>query len=424
MAAAFMALADIAVVNLNLPQMQATFGVELEELAWVSTAYMMANVIAMPMTGWLQKRIGLRLAFLASLVVFTGASALCGVAWSFEALVAFRILQGIGGGGLLPLSQAVLGARYPENKFALAGALFGVGALLGPVVGPFLGAEVLEIAAWPWIFWINVPIGIVAIFVTAHTMREGDFERTKTRCRAPIVDLRVFKSSRLAIATGYNFILGAWMLTGGFLNIVYFSTVLALPPLRIGELLLVGNLGDFIVIPLSAWLLERVSTAPLIVAGVLLISAGFWMNAILGLDATFWDLVVPQLVRSAGASFLYVPVTLAAFDRLSVDDRDGAMGSFNLVRELGGSMAIALAAHLVVERDVVHATALAAIASPRSVLAVRGGPSVAERLVGLASFDDVFALGAVVILFSLPLVFWLRTPAAHVPSTPGPLTSP
>lgn len=471
MAAAFMALADIAIVNLNLPQMQAAFSVEIDQLTWISTAYMVANVIAMPMTGWLQKRIGLRLSFLLSTVTFTVASALCGFAWSFETLVLFRIVQGLGGGGLLPLSQAVLGARYPQEKFELAGALFGVGALLGPVVGPFLGAEVLEHADWPWMFWINVPIGIVSAIVAVQTMKENRFDPRPApfdargaallafslgglqfvleegnrrdwfessaiviatvlviaafvglafhlrSAAAPIIDLRVFRSPRLAAATFYNFVLGSWMLTGGFLNALYFATVHDLPPLRIGELLLVGNIGDFVVIPLSAWFLKKLSAPPLIALGVLLIAAGFWMNAILGLDATFWDLVVPQLVRSAGASFLYVPVTIAAFDRLSEDERESAVGLFNLVRELGGSIAIALCAHLLIERSAVHADALGSITNRRLVHVQ--DLRVGRHLVELGGFADLFAGAAVLILLSLPLVLLFRAGRSRSRSLPS-----
>jgi DHA2 family multidrug resistance protein len=460
MAAAFMALADISIVNVNLPQMQASFGVEIDQLGWITTAYMIANVVAMPMTGWLQKRIGLRASFALSLVTFTAGSALCGAAWSFEALIAFRVIQGLGGGGLLPLSQGILLARYPVEKFELAGALFGIGAMLGPVIGPFFGAELLEVVSWPWIFWINVPIGVVATIAAIRTIDEPAFEPTRrpfdTRgavllatglatmqfvleegnrrdwfesltvlagtvvsvasfiglafhlwtCPSPIVDVRVFRSGRLAAATAYNFALGAWMIAGGFLNALYFSNVLGLPPLRIGELLLVGNLSDFVVIPLSAWLLKKVSAPPLIVAGVLFIGLGFWMNAELGLDASFWDLVVPQLVRSGGASLLYVPVTIVAFDRLTDDDRESAVGLFNLTRELGGSIAVALFAHLLIQRTTIHGEALAAVTSADAVQVDQLW--LARRLVARAAFADVYVAGAVGVLAFLPLVVWLR----------------
>jgi DHA2 family multidrug resistance protein len=459
MAAAFMALADISIVNVNLPQMQASFGVEVDQLGWISTAYMIANVVAMPMTGWLQKRLGLRTSFVLSLVTFTAGSALCGSAWSFEALIAFRVIQGLGGGGLLPLSQGILLARYPVEKFELAGALFGIGAMLGPVIGPFFGAELLEVVAWPWIFWINVPIGTVATIAAFRTIDEKGFAPSRrpfdargalllatalasmqfvleegnrrdwfesiivivatlvsvgsfvglgfhlSRAKTPIVDVSVFRSARLAAATAYNFALGAWMIAGGFLNALYFSNVLGLPPLRIGELLLVGNLSDFVVIPLSAWLLKKIGGAPLIVAGVLLISAGFWMNALLGLDASFWDLVVPQLVRSGGASLLYVPVTIVAFDRLSDDDRESAVGLFNLTRELGGSIAVALSAHLLIQRTAIHTEALASVAN-RAVLHL-DQLWIARRLVARDAFADVFTAGAVLVLGFVPLVLWL-----------------
>jgi DHA2 family multidrug resistance protein len=471
MAAAFMALADISIVNVNLPQMQVAFSVEIDQLGWVSTAYMIANVVAMPMTGWLQRRLGFRASFLLSLLTFTVGSALCGGAWSFESLVLFRALQGLGGGGLLPLAQSILMARYPEEKMELAGAFFGVGAMLGPVVGPFFGAELLEVLSWPWVFWINVPIGVGAAIATYLTLEEPGFlpdprpfdavgalllalglstmqfvlEEGNRRdwfedtwvtfaaivgivslgalvfhaltTKAPIVDLRVFRSGRLVAASSYNLVLGAWMIGGGFLNALYFSNVLGLPPLRIGELLLVGNLSDFIVIPASAWLFKRLTAPPLVLAGLLLIGLGFWMNALLGLDAGFWDLVVPQLVRSAGSSLLYVPVTIVAVDRLSDEDRESAVGLFNLMREVGGSMAIAVFAHLLIVRGAMHRDGLASASTIRIGEEAHDGPAIlrlAGRLVEHGAFADVFTIGALALAPFVPFVLWLggRSPAS------------
>lgn len=465
MAAAFMALADISIVNVNLPQMQVAFGVEIDQLGWVSTAYMIANVIAMPMTGWLQRRLGFRASFLLSLATFTLGSALCGAAWSFESLVAFRALQGLGGGGLLPLAQSILMARYPDEKLELAGAFFGVGAMLGPVVGPFFGAQLLEVFSWPWVFWVNVPIGVVAAAITFASLEEPAFIADRrpfdavgafllasglstmqfvleegnrrdwfddawiasaaivsvvslgglivhtTSTAAPIVDLRVFRSRRLVAASSYNLLLGGWMIGGGFLNALYFSNVLGLPPLRIGELLFVGNLSDFVVLPASAWIFKRSSAPPMVIAGVFLIALGFWMNAVLGLDAGFWDLVIPQLVRSAGASLLYVPVTIVAVDRLSDEQRESAVGLFNLMREIGGSIAIAVFAHLLITRGAAHRDGLASAMTAAGALEPGQAAEtlrLAERLAERGVFADVFTIGAIALAPFFLLVGWVK----------------
>src|SRR4051812_31725322 len=168
MAAALMAMIDISIVNVALSDIRASFGTPLDQIGWVSTGYMMANIVIIPMTGWLQRRFGFRRYFAASILVFTVASALCGLAWSLPSLVAFRALQGLGGGAIIPTAQTILFSRYPKEEQGMAGALFGIGAVTGPLLGPTIGGYLINVASWHWVFLVNVPLGLVAAYAASR----------------------------------------------------------------------------------------------------------------------------------------------------------------------------------------------------------------------------------------------------------------
>src|SRR3954463_1569247 len=162
MLAALMAMIDISIVNVALSDMRASFGTPLDQIGWVSTGYMMANIVVIPMTGWFQRRFGVRRYFAWSVLLFTAASALCGFAWNLPSLVLFRVLQGLGGGAIIPTAQSLLFARYPRREHGVAASLFGVSAITAPLLGPTVGGYLIARSSWHWIFLINVPIGLLA----------------------------------------------------------------------------------------------------------------------------------------------------------------------------------------------------------------------------------------------------------------------
>src|SRR5512147_411349 len=157
MTAALMAMIDITIVNVALNDIRASFATPLDQIGWVSTGYMMANIVVIPMTGWFQRRFGFKKYFAASVVLFTAASALCGLAWSLPSLVAFRVLQGMGGGAIIPTAQSILFSRYPREQHGMAAGLFGIGAITGPLLGPTIGGYLIDWSSWHWIFLVNVP---------------------------------------------------------------------------------------------------------------------------------------------------------------------------------------------------------------------------------------------------------------------------
>src|SRR3954451_9204884 len=182
MCAALMAMLDIAIVNVALSDIRASFGTPIDQIGWVSTGYMMANIVVIPMTGWLQRRFGYRRYFAASVLLFTLASALCGLAWNLPSLVLFRALQGLGGGAIIPTAQSILFARYPRKEHGMAGALFGLGAITGPLLGPTIGGYLVEWSSWHWIFFVNIPLGLIAAYIAWTRIEQPGFVAD----RAPI----------------------------------------------------------------------------------------------------------------------------------------------------------------------------------------------------------------------------------------------
>src|SRR5207245_1109129 len=175
MIAGLMAFLDSSIVNVALNDIRANFGTPLDQIAWVSTAYAMANITIIPISGWLLRRFGFRRYYAASILIFTAASALCGLAWNLPSLVGFRILQGLGGGATIPTSQSVLFSRYPEKQHGMAGALFAMGAITGPLLGPTVGGYLVEWSSWHWIFFINVPLGLIAAWIAWTQIEQPAF---------------------------------------------------------------------------------------------------------------------------------------------------------------------------------------------------------------------------------------------------------
>jgi len=467
MTAAFLALLDITIVNICLPQIQTHFGADVDQLGWVTTAYMIANVIAMPLTGFFRARWGYRRYFVVSALVFAAGSGLCALATTFEGFVLARAVQGLGGGALIPLSQAMLLDRFPKSEVGLAGALFGVAAMAGPVLGPSVGGHLLEHVSWPWLFWVSVPFaGAAAAVIAVHLVEPPaakagrvdlfgfallavglgslQFLLEEGPRRAwlespvivgcavlaalclpalvihslehedPVVDVSVFASARFSAASLLNLVLGIAMITGGFFNALFFANVLGYSPLAIGDLLFWANAVDFVAIPASSLFMKYVDGRSILLVGLVLLVWSFFLNASLGPTSDFGALVFPATMRSLGSSLLYVPLTIAAFVGLDERRRTGAVGLFNVLRELGASVGTASLAHVLKSRSEHHGVEIARAIRPIDLSDPRlGGPATIGRevvkLAALSGFADVYVVLGVVSALTLPCLFLLRS---------------
>ncbi|MET0389367.1 MAG: DHA2 family efflux MFS transporter permease subunit [Polyangiales bacterium] len=404
MTAAVMAMLDITIVNVALNDIRASFGTPIDQIGWVSTGYMMANIVVIPMTGWFQRRFGYRRYFAASIALFTVASALCGVAWNLPSLVVFRALQGLGGGAIIPSAQSILFARYPKHEHGMAAALFGLGAITGPLLGPSIGGYLIDWLSWHWIFMVNVPIGIIAAglvlrfveqpafkplkgeaarvdvfgiallavgmaslqYVMEEGNREGWFDSKLIMALAavaacslitfvvheletelPVVDLRVFKNRSYTAGSGLNFLTGFALFSGSYMFSLFAGSVMHYSALDIGKVFLVAGTVSIVVMPLMGRLAPKVDGRILLTIGVGIVSSSQVVASQLTQAAGFWDLVRPNMIRSLGLGFIFIPVSVLALSELPAAQRGNATGLFNLTRELGGSLGTALMGMLV-----------------------------------------------------------------------------
>ena len=397
MFAALMAMLDISIVNVALSDIRASFGTPIDQIGWVSTGYMMANVVIIPMTGWLQRRFGYRLYFTVSILIFTAASVLCGLAWSLPSLVAFRVLQGVGGGAIIPTAQSILFARYPREEHGMAGGLFGLGAVTGPLLGPAVGGWLIDVSSWHWIFLVNLPVGILAAGLAwrfieepgfkaeapnvgpidrtgiallavgmaclQYVLEEGNrdgWDETHIRVAAviagvslitflvheletpnPVVDLRVFKNRSYTAGTGINLLLGLALFSGSYLFSLYAGAVMHYTALDIGKIFLVAGSIQIVMMPLLGKFSGKFDGRKLLAFGILGTCVSLWMNGHLTSQASFWDLARPQMVRAFSMGFIFIPLSLITLSDLSAEQRGNATGLFNLTRELGGSIGTA-----------------------------------------------------------------------------------
>ena len=304
MSSALMSVLDISIVNVGLSDIRASFGTPLDQIAWVSTGYAMANITVIPMSGWLQRRFGIRKTLTVAILMFTASSVLCGLAWNLPALVFFRIVQGLGGGAIIPTAQATLFGRFPKEQVGMAGALFGLGAITGPLLGPTVGGFLIDHLSWHWMFYVNVPIGLLGAGLAWTFIREEGFEPDQRPIDAwgagllglgmvslqyvleegnrdgwlesplialmlavavislvtfvvhvlevdnPIVDLRVFKSRTYAAATALNCLIGTVLFGGSFLYSLYCGAIMHYRALDIGLIFLKGSWIQLFLLPL------------------------------------------------------------------------------------------------------------------------------------------------------------------------------
>jgi DHA2 family multidrug resistance protein len=395
MLASLVSVLDISIVNVALNDIRASFGTPMDQIAWVSTGYAMANITVIPISGWFQRRFGFKRYYAGSILLFTAASALCGLAWNLPSLVIFRIIQGLGGGAIIPTSQNILFSRYPKEEQGMAGALFGIGAITGPLLGPTLGGYLIDASSWHWIFYINVPVGILAAYVAYTNIEEPGFQPSRApidklgigllavgmvslqyvleegnrngwmespliavlsavaaislitfvvhelETENPVVDLRVFKSRSYAAATSLNFLIGTALFAGSFLYSLYCGVVMHYQALDIGLIFLKGSWIQLLIMPLAGRLIGKVDSRSMIAVGLTGVLASLWLNGHLGPEADTHAMIMPVFVRACALGLCFVPLSVVALSDLSPAERGSGAGLFNVTRELGGSIGTA-----------------------------------------------------------------------------------
>lgn len=397
---ALLEIIDTTIVNVALNDMRGSLGATLTDIAWVITAYAIANVIIIPMTSWLSKQFGRRNYFAASIILFTVASFLCGNATNIWELVLFRFIQGMGGGALLVTAQTIITESYPVAKRGMAQAIYGMGVIVGPTLGPPLGGYIVDHFAWPYIFYINIPIGIIATaltiafvrspkygeklkvnqvdwwgiillasfigslqFVLEHGQQDDWFQDSLILILSlvslfglilfiwrelvyehPIVNLRVLRDGNLRIGTILTFILGFGLFGSTFIIPIYTQSILGWTATDAGLLLIPSSITTGIMMPIIGKLLERgVPHKYLAAAGfVIFFLYSFWMYTLMtpdtGSELMFWPLVT----RGVGLGLLFVPITTLSLSTLHGKDIGDGAAFTGMMRQLGGSFGIAI----------------------------------------------------------------------------------
>ena len=414
-AAAVMELIDTSIVNVALSYMSGNLGATLEDTSWVITAYAIANVIVIPITSFLSGKLGRRNYYIGSVILFTVCSFLCGQATNIWKLVAFRFLQGMGGGALLSVSAAIVYELFPKNKQNVASALFGVGVFVGPTIGPTLGGFITEHYSWPWIFYINVPIGLAVVVICSRLLGEpalkptigridwlgisllavgvgslqvvlergetddwfsanyiivlsviaaigiGTFLWWQLKTSSPVVNLRVLRSKNLSVAAVLTFISGIGLYSSVYLTPVYAQRLLGFTPTSTGLLLLPGAILAIGGLLISARLLQRgISPVVMITTGMLMFIIFTWQLSHMDLDAGFWDISLALVWRGVGLAIVTVPLSTLAISSLDLKDIPQGTALNNMMRQLGGSFGIAMVNTYLTRRNAVHRTDLVA----------------------------------------------------------------
>ncbi|MDN5286969.1 MAG: transporter, family, multidrug resistance protein [Mucilaginibacter sp.] len=407
--ASLLELIDTTIVNVSLPDIQGNLGATLEDAAWVVTGYAVANVIVLPMSGWLGSRFGRKNYFITSIIVFTIASFLCGNATSLSELVAFRILQGIAGGGLISTSQAILIETWPREEIGTATALFGLGAVVGPTVGPTIGGYITDHSSWRWIFYVNIPVGALAAFFAYTFVREtpkdakgkpvdwwgilllaisvgslqtilekGETEDwfattyitvlsvaavlalilfvwRETSIDYPIVNFAIMRHRSFAVGMVTSFVLGFGLYGSTFVFPVFCQNLLGFTAQQTGEILFPGGLCTIIMMPFIGKMLNKNIPAQFMAtAGMFLFFVFTTMLSNSTLAVGPGNFFIPLVIRGVGMALLFVPLTTLAIADLKGAEIGQGTGLNNMMRQLGGSFGIATLTTLIHIRQGVH----------------------------------------------------------------------
>jgi DHA2 family multidrug resistance protein len=485
--AAIMELLDTSIVNVAIPHMMGSLGATIDQITWVSTGYIVANVIILPLTGWLSALFGRRRYFAGSIALFTMASLFCGNAHSLPVLVFWRIVQGLGGGALLSTAQATLYETFPPEEYGTAMAIFGMGVMVGPTLGPTLGGYLTDAFSWPWIFYINLPFGIAAFLLTLAFLRDSPYARkagpadvlglgllvlgigslqtllergerldwfssreivalaiTSVVATAlfvwrelasdhPIVDLRILKNRQFAIGVSMAAVLGICLYGPVFLLPIYLQELLGFTANQTGLVILPGAIASAITMALTARIVTKMDTRRVVVVGATLFSISMWMWSHFTLDSGRVDMFWPLVLRGIGLGLVFVPLTNLSLAELPMTQIAQGTGLNNLLRQLGGSVGIAVTATLLTRFQVQVRSVLGQnvsdfsqaaqqrIAGLSSYLVAHGTPlALAQRkavaLVDaqvtrqamMISFERLFLLFGITFLAGLPFLFMMR----------------
>jgi MFS transporter, DHA2 family, multidrug resistance protein len=496
MLATFMEVLDTSVVNVSLPHIAGSLSATIDEATWTVTSYLVANAIILPMTGWLASTFGRKRLLMLSVVGFTGASFLCGFAPTLGSLIFFRIVQGATGGALQPLSQAVLLEAFPPNERGKAMGFWGLGVVVAPILGPVLGGWLTDNYSWRWVFYINIPVGIASLVMTKMFIFDPPYLRQESRkvdywgigmlavgiaalqilldkgqeddwfeshlmvalaiiaavvltvfviyeliTDDPVVDLRVFKIRSYAVGVFLMTVVGFVLYGSLVLLPIMLQTLFGYPSLQAGIAMAPRGMGAFVMMPITGMMTGKFDARKLLTVGLVIGGVTLLWLSLINLQAGYWDIFWPQIIQGVGMSLLFVPLTTVSMDPIPREKMGNATSLFNLMRNIGGSIGIALTGTLIARHTRAVTGSLGEhvnIYDPetqRMFLQMRSGFiasgadmvtatnrtyaalfGMISRQAAMVSFVGVFELLGFIFLALIPLVLLMKRPGGGAPA--------
>jgi len=407
-----MQVLDTSITNVALPHMQGSLSASIDEMSWVISSYLAANAVVIPASGWLTSVFGRRRFYLICTVTFTASSFLSGIAPNLEFLILMRILQGLGGGPVVPMSQAVMWEIFPLEQRGTAMAVWGTGIMLAPILGPTVGGYIADNWSWRWIFYINLPIGILAFFMVSAFLFDASFHRRprhvdlagivlmvvgfgclqlvldlgerrdwfdsslvlmcgvlaacmlagfvirELMAAEPILDLTVFRDRNFGIGTLAIFLVGLGFNSSLLLLALYTQTVLGYDAWTAGLTLAPGGLGTMIALMISGRLVSRMDQRLMLAGGCTLAAVALFFMTRLTSTIDFWNLAWPRFLQGFSQGFIFVPLQALTLATIPTERLGNSTAAYNVARNIGGSMGVALVTTLLARRSQVHQATL------------------------------------------------------------------
>jgi DHA2 family multidrug resistance protein len=410
--ATFMEVLDTSIANVALPHIAGSLSAGQDESTWVLTSYLVSNAIVLPLSGWLSSIVGRKNFYMGCVALFTVSSFMCGLAPNLATLIVCRVLQGVGGGGLQPSEQAILADTFPPAKRGMAFAVYGIAVVTAPAIGPTLGGWITDNFTWRWIFFINIPVGIISLLLTSRLIQDPPYLKRRKlsetkidyvglgfvalglgalqivldkgqrddwfeshfivvlsliaaaslifvvfwewRNKDPIIDLHLFRDRTFAVSNLLMFMLGFALLGSTLLLPLFMQTLLGYTAEQAGLALMPGGFTIIVLLPLVGFLLSRYSPRWLLFFGLVVLSSSLFHMTGFDLDMDFKTVAVARMFQAAGMAFLFVPINTAAYAFLPRDKNNAASGLMNLARNIGGSVGISLVTTMLDRRTQAH----------------------------------------------------------------------
>jgi DHA2 family multidrug resistance protein len=420
MLATFMEILDTTIVSVALPYVAGSLSASTDEATWTLTSYLVANAIILPATGWLGRYFGRKRFLIYCIAIFSIASFFCGIASNLGMLILARVLQGAGGGALQPISQAILLESFPPEKRGMAMGAFGIGVVVAPILGPTLGGWLTDNYSWRWAFYMNIPVGILAIFlirtfvedppyikdakpgktdnigfglmaVSLATLQvvldkgqEDDwfaaswvcwfvaisaasmiiFILWELRSDEPLVNLRVLKDRNFAVGTILVTFFGVCLYSAITLIPLYLQTLMGYTAMLSGLAMSPRGLGAMVAMPIVGILMGKVDFRKVTATGFIVVAISLWQFGAINLEISMWNIIMPNVLMGMGLSMIFVPLSAVSMGTLPREEIGNASGIFNLMRNIGGSVGISVVTTLLVRRAQVHQSNLVSHLAP------------------------------------------------------------